>query len=101
MVTLFMGKPPGGIYQYLDPILSPVTDKMLFFNSRRGEIFSTKDGLLGVDHGTPVYEANTLPTELQHLVPDNVSKVFLKSKGPMFRLVTFRAHSTFVPNDVQ
>ena len=49
------------------PILSLVTDNMLFLNERKGEFFSKKDCADGkVDLGTAAYEADTLPTELPH-----------------------------------
>ena len=45
LTTLFLRaslKPLEAVYQYLVPILSPVTDNLLFLNQRKGEKHSTK-----------------------------------------------------------
>ena len=54
------------VNQYLVPILSPVTDNMLFLNQQKGELFYPPDAM--DDLGTAAYKADTLLTELPCLV---------------------------------
>ena len=60
---------PGEFYQYLVPILSPVTDNLIFLNQPKRFFFQkricpTKESIWGL----LVYETDKLPTELPHLV---------------------------------
>ena len=58
------------VYQYLVPILSPVTDIMLFLNQRKRVIsFSMKNVLeVRIDGMTAACKADTLPIELSRPV---------------------------------
>ena len=65
------------VYQYLVPILLPVTDNLLFLNLRKSEIFFPQKNYLDVmvDCGTAGCEEDTLPIELLRQ-----ATVYVKSK---------------------
>ena len=52
------------------PILSPVTDNLLFLNQRKREIIFPRKNIpdTRIDYGTVAYEVGTLPTELPRVV---------------------------------
>ena len=47
LVTLFMGKPPGGSLPVLSAHFSPVTDNLLFLNQRKREIVFPRKNVPG------------------------------------------------------
>ena len=47
LITLFLGKPPRAVYQYLVPILLPVTENLLFLNKLKREMCQTRESISG------------------------------------------------------